>query len=122
MQNQIDLGRKKNEGILIRRKYLKKLFVAKVVYFSLYLIDLITYHTHIHHTELCNVISTVMERDAFLWNRICGQQQKNFRSMQQHKHTSITKDELLGYVFSTCFLCGSCQAYIEEIRRRFVVA
>jgi hypothetical protein len=34
---------------------------------------------------------------------------------RQHKHTSITIEELLGYVFSMCFVCDPSRAYIEQI-------
>jgi hypothetical protein len=37
---------------------------------------------------------------------------------RQHEHASITIEELLGYVFSMCFLFGPCRAYIEEIRKQ----
>jgi hypothetical protein len=37
---------------------------------------------------------------------------------RQHKHTSITIQELLGHVFSMRFLCGPCRAYLEEIRKQ----
>jgi hypothetical protein len=58
------------------------------------------------------LISIARQRDAFLWKRMCRQQQKKFRSMQQkHKHTSITIEELLGHVFSMCFMWSMSSLY-----------
>jgi hypothetical protein len=43
-------------------------------------------------------------------NKYADKKQKNFRfyATATYKHTSITIEELLGYVFSMCFLCGPC--------------